>query len=111
MRRCRLIGLVVLVGVTGCGTIAVLSGPRVLKAGDTATYVLALGGVDLPGNSTLYLGCDVPSSWALLNNSYLGTAGGNPVSGSALVTTTYDTDDIPPPGDSNQRIWLTDGPF
>ena len=80
MRTTVLCCALVTLTITGCTVISVLSGPRDLMPGDTATYVLSLDG---PGYTavTLYLVCDVPASWDLLSNSYTGTIGGVPVSG------------------------------
>jgi 6-phosphogluconolactonase (cycloisomerase 2 family) len=99
----------VLLTLTGCTVIAVLSGPRSLSSGDTATYVLSLDG---PGANdvTLYVVSDVPESWLLLSNSFTGTIGGVPVTGSGAVVTDPHPSSLPPPEDGYQRIWITDGP-
>ena len=44
-----LIAVALVVFSVGCTLISVLSGPRTLSAGDTATYVLALVGVTVVG--------------------------------------------------------------
>ena len=96
--------------MTGCTSLVVLSGPRTLAPLDTATYVLSLDG---PGvdNTTLFVACDVPASWALVSNSYAGTIGGLPATGSAAVIPDPFPTALPPPGIGNQRIWLAEGPF
>ena len=91
----------------GCTWIAVLSGPRTLSPGDTATYVLALGSND-PGSSygLMWVVAEVPNSWSLLSHSYVGTAGGLPVSGSGTVTDvpSYVGLNFPPVADGFQRL-------
>jgi hypothetical protein len=109
MRKIVLCWAVVTLTVTGCTVISVLSGPRNLSPGDTATYVLALGGTG--GNEvTLYVVSDVPASWVLLSNSFTGTIGGTPVAGTGTVVSDPYPSALPPTGAGYQRIWLTDGP-
>lgn len=108
MRKTVLCCALVTLTITGCTVISVLSGPRDLIPGDTATYVLSLDG---PGYNavTLYLVCDVPVSWDLLANSYTGTIGGVPVSGTGTVVGDPYPSSLPPPNDGFQRIWITNG--
>ena len=75
-----------IVASVGCTWISVLSGPRTLNAGDTATYVLSLGSDGDDGNGRLHVVAEVPDSWFLLSNSYTGTVGEVTVAGSGLVT-------------------------
>ena len=101
-----LIAVALVVFSVGCTWISVLSGPRTLNAGDTATYVLSLGsdsGDD--GNGRLYVVAEVPDSWFLLSNSYIGTIGEVIVTGSGPVTSvpTFNLD-FPPIADGFQRI-------
>lgn len=94
--------------LTGCTTIVVLSGPRVLSPGDTAEYVLALDGPEGSG-VMLYVASDVPESWTLLSNSYTGIVEGEPVTGSASPSSGRYHDLMPPPGEGLRRIWLEEG--
>jgi len=108
MRKTVLCCALATLTITGCTVISVLSGPRDLIPGDTATYVLSLDG---PGYTAvaLYLVCDVPASWDLLANSFTGTIGGVPVSGTGTVVGDPYPSSLPPPGDGFQRIWITNG--
>ena len=65
MRRQLVITVAVIAAIVGCTEISILSGPRTLTAGDTATYVLALGapGSD-PTVGSLYVLAEVPESWS-----------------------------------------------
>ena len=76
----------VIASTIGCTLISVLSGPRTLSPGDTASYVLSLkGGHGSSGSSGLWVVAEVPETWSLLSNFYTGTIGGVPVSGSATI--------------------------
>jgi len=107
MYRRLLICVVVSALAAGCTLISVLSGPRTLSAGDTATYVLALGGTSGASPATLYVVADVPDSWALLSSWYTATIGGVPVSGSGTVVGDCETP-LPPVGDGFQRFCIED---
>jgi hypothetical protein len=48
MRKVVAYCVLVALAVAGCTDISVLSGPRSLAPGDTATYVLSLDGSDSP---------------------------------------------------------------
>jgi 6-phosphogluconolactonase (cycloisomerase 2 family) len=110
MRRISLVFVGLAIVLSGCTTIVVLSGPRTLTAGDTASYVLSLDGPD--GNEvTLYVASDVPADWSLLSNTYTGTVGGVPISSSGTIVPDPYPWLLPPPGDGFQRIWLADGPL
>ena len=101
-----LIAAALIVASVGCTLISVLSGPRTLTAGDTATYVLALGGGTGNGYGWLWVVAEVPDSWSLLSNSYTGTIGEVTVSGSGTVTTvpSYVGLNFPPVADGFQRL-------
>ena len=109
MRKIVLCLALVSLTITGCTVISVLSGPRSLSPGDTATYVLSLDGPGADG-VTLYVVSDVPASWVLLSNSFAGNIGGSPAVGTGTVVGDPYPSALPPAGDGNQRIWITDGP-
>ena len=109
MVRRRMAGSLVIVAViatiAGCTEISVLSGPRILSAGDTATYVLSLGGGGGEGAGWLWVLAEVPDSWSLLSNFYTGTIGGFPVSGSGTQNVGgCSFSPLPVIGDGFQRI-------
>jgi DNA-binding beta-propeller fold protein YncE len=94
--------------VLGCTLISVLSGPRTLTAGDTATYVLYLGDPGTGhGDQTgpLYVVSEVPNSWSLLSNYYQGTMGGVPVYGTGTVVSSVPCD-LPPVRDGFKRFFV-----
>ncbi len=80
-----LVTVLVIVAIIGCTSISVLSGPRTLSAGDTATYVLSLGGDLTYTWGWEQVVAEVPESWSLLSNSYKGTINGQQVSGSGTL--------------------------
>ena len=100
-----LIAVALVVFSVGCTWISVLSGPRTLTAGDTATYVLSLGSDDQnEGDGDLFVVAEVPDSWTLLSNSYIGIIDGVRVSGSGTVTGVPPSLDFPPMADGFQRL-------
>ncbi len=110
-----LIAVALVVFSVGCTWISVLSGPRTLNAGDTATYVLSLGsdsGDD--GHGGLWVVAEVPDSWFLLSNSYIGTIGEVIVTGSGPVTSVPGPFNLsfPPIADGFQRlcVQIPEGP-
>lgn len=110
MCRRLLIAAAMITAVIGCTGISVLSGPRALSAGDTATYVLSLEGSGGEG-LMLHVIADVPASWSLLWSWYSATIGGVPVSGSGSVVTNCYFDILPPVIHGFQRICIRDGEF
>jgi DNA-binding beta-propeller fold protein YncE len=84
-REAQLAAVALIVVLVGCTWISVLSGPRTLSVGDTATYVLSLGGDGTNQADSFSVVAEVPDSWSLLSSYYTGTIGGVPVSGTGTV--------------------------
>ncbi len=99
-----LVTVAVIAAIIGCTIISVLSGPRTLSPGDTATYVLYLGGGTGQGAGWLWVVADVPDSWSLLSNFYTGSIGGVTVSGSGTQSMGCSFSGMPIVGDGLQRI-------
>ena len=92
--------------------VVIISGPSLVSAGTTVTYVLQVSGAEEATNELFYVVSYVPEGWSLTSSPYSGTASGSPISGSGTV--------IPggpgpcgstPTLTGYQQIWLQAGPF
>ncbi len=94
-------------------TIAIISGPSMVTAGETATYVLELGATGGPSTDIeLFVVADVPLGWNLLSATFSGTINGVPVAGSGTVVAST-VCEAAAGGVLNgyQRLYVKAGPF
>jgi hypothetical protein len=102
--------VIVVMVLTGCTTITLLSAPAVVAAGDIARFVLEVSGG--PGDNTrLHVVAEVPESWDLTSSTYQGTIGGVPVTGTGSVVPQAYSNCTAMVRQGFKQVWIADGPF